>query len=71
MACFETCIYSGKRPWPPAFWRGDLDLQAKAGCGGGQSLVDYNPSAGTSTVLLGPPVNGGGVIAAVPYSGQR
>ena len=50
---------------------GDLDLQAKAGCGGGQSLVDYNPSAGTSTVLLGPPVNGGGVIAAVPYSGQR
>ena len=50
---------------------GDLDLQAKAGCGGGQSLVDYNPSAGTSTVLLGPPVNGGGVIGAVPYSGQK
>jgi hypothetical protein len=50
---------------------GDLDLQAKAGCGGGQSLVDYNPSAGTSTVLLGPPVNGGGVIDAVPYPGQR
>jgi TolB protein len=50
---------------------GDLDLQAKAGCGGGQSLVDYNPSAGTSTVLLGPPVNGGGVLAAVPFSGQR
>jgi hypothetical protein len=50
---------------------GDLDLQAKAGCGGGQSLVDYNPSAGTSTVLLGPPVNGGGVIGAVPYPGQR
>ena len=49
----------------------DLDLQAKAGCGGGQSLVDYNPSAGTSTVLLGPPVNAGGVIDAVPYSGQR
>jgi hypothetical protein len=50
---------------------GDLDLQAKAGCGRGQSLVDYNPSAGTSTVLLGPPVNGGGVIDAVPYPGQR
>jgi hypothetical protein len=48
---------------------GDLDLQARAGCGGGQSLIDYNPAAGTSTVLLGPPVNGGGVINAVPYPG--
>jgi hypothetical protein len=46
---------------------GDLDLHATASCGGGQSLFDYNPSAGTSTVLLGPPVNGGGVIDAVPY----
>jgi len=49
----------------------DLDLQASAGCGGGQSLIDYNPAAGTSTVLLGPTVNGGGVINAVPYPGQR
>lgn len=50
---------------------GDLDLQARAGCGSGQSLIDYNPTAGTSTVLLGPTVNGGGVISAVPYPGQR
>jgi hypothetical protein len=50
---------------------GDLDLQARAGCGGGQSVIDYNPAAGTSTVLLGPPVNGGGVIEAVPYPVQR
>ncbi|MCW2664720.1 MAG: hypothetical protein JWP83_5872 [Mycobacterium sp.] len=50
---------------------GDLDLKARAGCGGGQALIDYNPAAGTSTVLLGPPVNGGGVINAVPYPGQR
>jgi TolB protein len=50
---------------------GDLDLHATASCGGGQSLFDYNPAAGTSTVLLGPPVNGGGVIAAVAYPGQR
>jgi hypothetical protein len=49
---------------------GDLDLQATGSCGGGQSLLDYNPAAGTSTVLLGPPVNGGGVIDAVPYPGQ-
>ena len=49
----------------------DLDLKATASCGSGQSLLDYNPAAGTSTVLLGPPLNGGGVIAAVPYPGQR
>jgi hypothetical protein len=49
---------------------GDLDLQAEVGCGGGQSLIDYNPAAGTSTVLLGPPVNGGGVISQVPFPGQ-
>src|SRR6516165_6347306 len=49
----------------------DLDLQAKAGCGAGQSLIDYNPASGTSTVLLGPPVNGGGVINALPYRGQK
>jgi hypothetical protein len=49
----------------------DLDLKATASCGTGQSLLDYNPAAGTSTVLLGPPLNGGGVIAAVPYPGQR
>jgi hypothetical protein len=50
---------------------GDLELQAKVGCGGGQSLIDYNPAAGTSTVLLGPSVNGGGVISAKPYPGQQ
>jgi hypothetical protein len=50
---------------------GHLDLQATASCGGGQSLLDYDPAAGTSTVQLGPPVNGGGVIEAVPYPGQR
>lgn len=50
---------------------GDLNLQGRAGCGSGQSLIDYNPAAGTSTVLLGPAVNGGGVISALPYPGQR
>ena len=50
---------------------GDLDLQARVGCGGGQSVIDYNPAAGTSTVLLGPPVNGGGVIHAIPYPGRK
>jgi TolB protein len=44
-----------------------LNLQAKLACGSGESLVDYNPAANTSTVLLGPSVTGGGVIDAVPY----
>jgi hypothetical protein len=50
---------------------GHLDLQAAVGCGGGQSLIDYNPAAGTSTVLLGPPVNGGGVTSPIPFPGQK
>jgi TolB protein len=48
-----------------------LDLQAQAACGGGQSLLRFDPAADTTTVLLGPPVNGGGVIDVVPYEGQR
>jgi TolB protein len=48
-----------------------LNLQATVSCGTGQSLLDYDPAANTSTVLLGPPVNGGGVIAARPYPGSR
>ena len=49
---------------------GHLVVQGRASCGGGQALLDYDPAAGTSTVLLGPPLNGGGVITAVPYPGQ-
>jgi hypothetical protein len=47
-----------------------LRLHARAACGGGKALVDYNPATGTSTVLLGGPVNGGSVVTAVPYPGQ-
>ena len=49
---------------------GQLVIQGRASCGGGQSLLAYDPAAGTSTALLGAPLNGGGVIAAVPYPGQ-
>jgi len=49
---------------------GHLVVQGRASCGGGQALFDYDPAANTSAVLLGPPVNGGGVIAAVPYPGR-
>lgn len=48
-----------------------LDLKVRAACGGGQTLLRYDPAADTSTVLLGPPVTGGGVIDAVPYADQR
>ena len=50
---------------------GDLTLQASVSCGTGESLLEYNPASSTSTVLLGPTVNGGGVIGAVPYSGRE
>jgi hypothetical protein len=35
------------------------------GCGGGMSLVAYDPAANTSTVLLGPPVTRGGGVESV------
>jgi hypothetical protein len=49
---------------------GHLVVQGRASCGGGQALFDYDPAANTSTVLLGPPLNAGGVIAALPYPGR-
>jgi hypothetical protein len=44
-----------------------LLLLAQVGCGGTTSLLTYDPAANTSTVLLGPPVNGGGVTDALLY----
>jgi TolB protein len=47
-----------------------LVLEAQAGCGPGTSLLAYDPAANSSTVLLGPKVNGGGVQAAIIYPNQ-
>jgi hypothetical protein len=44
-----------------------LVLEAKMGCGSGISLLTFDPAANTSSVLLGPPVNGGGVRNAILY----
>jgi TolB protein len=44
-----------------------LLLLAQVGCGGTTSLLTYDPAANTSTVLLGPPVNDGGVTDALLY----
>jgi len=44
-----------------------LLVRGQVGCSGTTSLVSYDPAANTSTVLLGPPVNGGGVSQAVLY----
>jgi hypothetical protein len=48
-----------------------LVLRAHMGCGAGISLLTYNPAANTSTVLLGPPVNGGGVQNVILYPSTR
>lgn len=45
-----------------------LVLLDQPNCGGTSSLVSYDPAADTSTVLLGPPVNGGSVSAALLHS---
>ncbi|MCW2526055.1 MAG: hypothetical protein JWM76_915 [Pseudonocardiales bacterium] len=45
----------------------DLVLRTKMGCGSGISVLTYDPAASTTTVLLGPPVNGGGVQNAILY----
>jgi TolB protein len=42
-------------------------VRGQVGCGGTTSLVRYDPAANTSTVLLGPPINGGGVSHAMLY----
>lgn len=47
-----------------------LALLGRVGCGGTDSLVTYDPATNSSTVLLGPPVNGGGVTEAIPYRGR-
>jgi hypothetical protein len=47
-----------------------LALLGKVGCGGTTSLVSYDPATNTPTVLLGPPVNGGGVSDALLYSDE-
>jgi hypothetical protein len=48
-----------------------LVLRAHVGCGSGSSLLTYNPAANTTTVLLGPPVNGGAVQNAILYGSTR
>lgn len=42
-----------------------LVLLDQPDCGATTALVSYDPAAGTSTVLLGPPVNGGSVSSAM------
>ncbi|MCV7347536.1 hypothetical protein H7J91_24025 [Mycolicibacterium rhodesiae] len=44
-----------------------LLVRGQVGCSGTTSLVSYDPASNTSTVLLGPPVNGGGVSEALLY----
>jgi TolB protein len=46
---------------------GRLVVRGQVGCSGTTSLVSYDPAADTSTVLLGPPINGGGVSQAMLY----
>lgn len=49
-----------------------LALQATVSCDGssygpGPSLMWFDPAADTTTVVLGPPLNGGTVVGAILY----
>jgi len=44
-----------------------LALQASLSCGGGKSLFWFQPASSAETVLLGPPLNGGAVLKAIPF----
>jgi TolB protein len=48
----------------------DLIVRAHPSCNPGAALIDYDPTANTSTVLLGGTVNGGSVGEALLYPGQ-
>jgi TolB protein len=49
-----------------------LVIVGQVGCGGGTSLVSYDPTANTSTVLLGPPITqGGGIEGARLYPDEK
>ena len=48
-----------------------LLVRGQVGCGPTNSLVSYDPTANTATVLLGPPVNGGGVSQAMLYPSKE
>ena len=49
----------------------DLVVVAQVGCGGGQSMLTYDPVANISTVLLGPPSVPGGVESVRIYPGDE
>jgi TolB protein len=48
-----------------------LALLAQLDCGSGETLFWFDPAGATETPLLGPQVNGGGVLGALPYPGLQ
>lgn len=48
-----------------------LVVVAGDGCGGGKSLLTFDSVANTSVVLLGPPINGGGVTGARLFPDEK
>ena len=48
-----------------------LAVQGTLACGAGQTLLWFNPADSTTNLILGPPLNGGGVIDALVYPDER
>ncbi len=45
-----------------------LAIQAEIPCGPGETLIWFNPADDTTNLILGPPLNGGGVIDALVFA---
>ncbi len=48
-------------------YRDQLALESTLGCGGDTSLLWFAPGSNVVTPLLGPPLNGGAVVVAIPF----
>lgn len=60
-------VATGDSVWVLAATHASLLLHATLGCGPGQSLVWFTPSSHRTTVVLGPPLNGGSVVDALGF----
>ncbi|WP_029114541.1 hypothetical protein [Mycobacterium sp. URHB0044] len=48
-----------------------LVVVANVGCGGGKSMVAYDPVANSSVTMLGPPITGGGITGSRLYPDEK
>jgi len=60
-------VAPGSSVWIDGATDEQLALQATVSCGNGESALWFNPATNVSTVVLGPPLQGGGVTSVLSY----